>query len=105
MTPQDFLQWLASGLGANVVVSYLAERWAWFQSLTSEGRKWISAVFTALVAIAAYAVLTYVPADFWVLISPYWQIVVAVAGMYVGTQVFHGLDRFTRLSKEIQERL
>jgi hypothetical protein len=93
MSPQEFLQWLASGLGANVVVSFLVERWPWFQNLASDTKKFLSIVGTAVIALAAYGIMIYVPATFWASINPYWQIIVAVVGMFVGTQVFHKFDR------------
>lgn len=88
-----FLNWLASGLGANVLFSYLAERWPWFQSLAADAKSWLSVLATAVIAIAAYATLTYVPASFWVMVSPYWEIIVGAIGMYVGTQTFHKVDK------------
>jgi hypothetical protein len=93
MSVTDFLQWLASGLGANVVFSYLAERWPWFQAKSADAKTWLSIACTAVIAIGAYATLTYVPSSFWTLISPYWMIVVGAVGMYLGTQFYHNVDK------------
>lgn len=93
MTIQEFLLWLMSGLGASFVFSYLAERWAWFQELASDTKKLYSTAGSAVIAILSYVVYTYVPAEVWVMLSPYWQLVVAVVTVNYGTQVFHSYDR------------
>jgi hypothetical protein len=38
-------------------------------------------------------VYTFVPAEFWVMLSPYWQIVVGVITVNYGTRIFHEYDR------------
>ena len=93
MSIQEFLLWLMSGLGASFVFSYVAERWAWFQSQSVDAKKLYSTVGSAVLAILAYVVYTYVPAEVWVLLSPYWQLVVAVITVNYGTQVFHDYDK------------
>ena len=35
----------------------------------------------------------YVPAEVWTMLSPYWQLVVAVITVNYGTQVFHKYDK------------
>lgn len=93
MTIVEFLLWVASGLGSSAVFSYIAERWAWFQELKSDTRKLVATVGASVLALSAYAVVTFVPADVWVLLSPYWQIVVGVVVVNYGTEVFHKYDK------------
>jgi hypothetical protein len=90
---KEFFVWLASGLGSSFVVSYLAERWVWFQSLEFDQKKMWSTVGASVLSILAYLVYTYVPAEFWVMLSPYWQIVVGVITVNYGVKVFHEYDR------------
>jgi hypothetical protein len=90
---KEFFVWLASGLGSSFVVSYFAERWMWFQSLESEQRKIWSTFGASVLAILSYLVYTFVPAEFWVMLSPYWQIVVGVITVNYGTRIFHEYDR------------
>jgi uncharacterized membrane-anchored protein len=89
----EFLVWVASGLGATSVFSYIAERWAWFQGLTSDTKKLVSTISASVLAILAYVTVTYVPAEVWVMLSPYWQIIVGVVMINYGTQVFHKYDK------------
>lgn len=93
MSIQEFLMWLAGGLGSTFVFSYIAERWAWFQSLKSDTKKMLATVGSSLIAVLAYVTFTYVPVSFWEVVSPYWQIVVAVIATNYGTQVFHKYDK------------
>jgi uncharacterized membrane-anchored protein len=90
---KEFFVWLASGLGSSFVVSYFVERWMWFQSLESEQRKMWSTFGASVLAILSYLVYTFVPAEFWVMLSPYWQIVVGVITVNYGTRIFHEYDR------------
>lgn len=98
MSIQDFLVWLSGGVGATLVASYIAERSAQFQTLDSEVKKFSKTVASALVAIVAYLTYTYVPAEVWVVLSPYWQIILAVVATNYGVEVFHWFDR--KLVKE-----
>lgn len=93
MELQEFLLWMAGGLGASFIVSYLAERWEWFQTLSKDAKQLYSTVASAVLAILAYVTYTYVPAEVWVVLSPYWQIIVGVVTVNYGTQVFHAFDR------------
>lgn len=93
MSIVEFLLWVASGLGSSAVFSYIAERWAWFQSLKSDTKKLVKTVGASALAILAYVTVTYVPADIWVLLSPYWQLIVGVVLVNYGTEVFHQYDK------------
>lgn len=93
MSIQEFLLWLTSGLGASFVFSYFAERWEGFQSLSKDTRKLWATIGASALAILAYLVYTYVPAEVWVTLSPYWQLVVAIITVNYGTEVFHKYDK------------
>jgi len=93
VTIQEFLVWLSGGLGATMVASYVAERSAWFQTLTSEAKKLTKTLASIVVAILAYVTYTYVPAEVWVSLSPYWQLALGVIAVNYGTEVFHYFDR------------
>lgn len=93
MSILEFLLWLAGGLGSSVTFSYFAERWAWFQTLDVEVKRVYSTVGASIIAILSYVTYTYVPAEVWVMLSPYWQLVVAVITVNYGTQMFHKYDK------------
>lgn len=93
MEISDFLLWVASGLGATLFFSYFAERTNWFTTLKSDTKQLYTTIGASLLAVIAYAVVTYVPAEFWVVVSPYWQIIVGVIINNYGKQVFHKYDK------------
>ncbi len=90
---QELLMWLFGGLGATAVVSYLAERSASFQLLDTATKQMYKTVGATLIAVSAFALYTYVPAEFWATINPYWQVAVGVISVNYGTEVFHAFDR------------
>lgn len=89
----EFLTWLFSGVGAIAVISYIAERSKWFNDLDTETKKTYKAVASTLVALAAYALSVYVPAEVWVVLDPYWKVIVAVISLNYGVEVFHAFDK------------
>jgi len=93
MSIQDLLVWLMGGLGSSAVVSYLAERWAWFQSLAPEVKKLYKTVGASVVAILAFLANQYVPVEVWNSLSPYWQLILGVIAVNYGVEVFHWFDK------------
>ena len=93
MTIQDVLLWVASGLGATFVFSYVAERWEKFQSLEFETKRLISTVVSSVLAISAFVIYTYTPPEVWVSLSPYWQLVLGVITVNYGKEIFHKYDK------------
>lgn len=93
MSITDFLSWLFSGIGASLVVSYIVERWGWFQLQSFDVKRLLTTISASALAIIAFVVFTYVPSGFWVTISPYWQIIVAIVATNYGTQMFHKYDK------------
>jgi len=92
MELKEFFVWL-SGLGATLVFSYIAERWAWFQAQTIDAKKLYSVLGASVIAVLAFVTYTYVPADVWIALAPYWKILVGVFGTIYGMQVFHKYDK------------
>ena len=45
------------------------------------------------VAILAYVTYTYVPVEVWVMLTPYWQLVLGVIAANYGVEVFHFFDK------------
>lgn len=93
MSIQDFLVWLSGGLGATIVASYVMERLAWFQKRGVEAKKIIKTAGASGVAILAYVTYQYVPAEVWVILTPYWQLVLGAIAVNYGVEVFHWFDK------------
>jgi hypothetical protein len=93
MSIVEFLMWLSGGVGATLVMSYIAERWEWFQSLSTEQKKLGKTFGATVIAIGAFLTFTYVPPEVWEMLTPYWQILLAVITANYGVEVFHFFDK------------
>lgn len=61
MTLNEFLMWLFGNGGNVIVVSWVCERWPWFQSLTPDKKKMAYFLFAAVISCVSYGIITYVP--------------------------------------------
>lgn len=69
----EVLKWLAAGGGAVVIAalaSFLAERSQFFQSLDALVKQAVAIIGGGLIGVAAWAVVTYVPAETLAAIAP-----------------------------------
>jgi thiol:disulfide interchange protein len=92
MEPRDFLLWLSSAAGSSAALSFLLERIPAFHELKPEHRSLITLGGSLGIALAAWAILTYVPADVLAQITPVFQLVAAVVGSWIATQLAHTAD-------------
>lgn len=93
MSIQEFLLWVSGGLGASAIASYFLERWNKFTTLPSDIKLAVKTLGASLLAILAYVTYTYVPVEVWVVLTPYWQIVLGVFTINYGVEVFHWFDK------------
>lgn len=92
MTLTDFLIWLVGG-GSIIGISWVFERIAWYQSLTSNAKQWVFFGACTVVSVAAYAVQTYVPVASLETLAPWFQIVAGLfIALFLGNQ-FHEKDK------------
>lgn len=92
MTLQDFLVWLAAGGGSVALLSWIAERVAWFQTLTSENRKYAMIAGSVVIAIVAKLLLDFVPQTAIDIAAPYFGVAYGVILIYLQNQVAHRID-------------
>jgi hypothetical protein len=85
----QFFTWLAGGVGSSIVVSWLFSKWPWYNAQSSNFKKYGFAVACALVSLAGYAVMTFVPADILTMLQPYFAIIaVAFSGLFAGNSFY-----------------
>ena len=88
----ETLTWL-SGLGSAVagaaLVSLLAEHWAWFQRLPPTGKLVLQVAASALIALLAFLVVTFVPPEVLALMAPYWRVIFGAVVAALGNQLWH----------------
>ena len=95
MTLSQFLTWLFASGGSAVVASFILERSGKYQELASEARKWVFFVVAAVIALAGYFTVTYVPTDILNQIAPIFTIVAMIfTTVFLGTKA-HEFDKLT----------
>lgn len=87
-----FLIWLTGGGGA-ILISFLAERWDWFQAQTSKVKQFLMIVIPSLLGLGALAITTFVSPEVITQISPYFMVIVTVITYVLGTKAFHIFDK------------
>ena len=92
MSLSQFLVFLASSGGAAVVFSFVAERIADFQKLTSDQRSYVILAGSIILAAGAYAVMAFVPQDNLAAAAPWFQVVAGVIATWLATQGAHQVD-------------
>lgn len=92
MTLPDFLTWLASAAGAAAALSFVAERIPAFTALAPDVKGYAMLIGSALLALAAYAVLAFVPAETLAQLAPWFQVIYGVAAAWIANQVAHKAD-------------
>lgn len=92
MDLREFLIWLGTSAGAGAALSFIAERIPAFNALTSTVKAYIHLLGSLALALAAYAVMTFVPAETLDALLPWFQIVAAGVGTWIVNQVAHKAD-------------
>lgn len=92
MDLREFLIWLASSVGAGVALSFITERIPAFHMLSSASRSYIHLGGSLVLALGAYAIITYVPPDTLTALLPWFQIVAGVLGTGLVNQIAHKAD-------------
>ena len=95
----EVLSLLAQGVGAGVVLAFLAEKSTWFQKLESERKGWLVFGVSVGLPLVAQLLLGFVPPGVWEAIQPYWQALAAGFIAWAGSQA-----AYLGLIKPAQER-
>ena len=95
MSVNEFLNWIIVSGGGIIAASWILERLAWFQAQTSDIKEFCLFGFAAVISIAAYLVLTYVPAEVIVAIEPYFMIIGGLFSTIIIGKAFHKVDKIS----------
>lgn len=88
-----FLNWIVYSGGALLCISWLLEKWKWFQGLTDKAKKVLNFTLSGLLAAGFYAILIYVPPDTLVAIDPFFKIILGFIVAYGAQQAYHQLTK------------
>ena len=89
----SFLLWIATGGGAAAIVSWLCERWGWYQAQAPERKSWLMLLMTAGGAIGAKLLIDYLPPNIIDAAAPYVAIIVSIVGAWATSQGVHKLQK------------
>ena len=92
MELSQFLIYVASGGGAAALVSFAGERLPWFQRQTPRTKSYIMLGASVIVALGAWAVMTFFPAAVLAQMLVPFQIVAGVVSAWLGNQFAHAND-------------
>jgi len=79
----------AGGAVLGSVISFLFERFKWFQKLSADARFWVVGAISIGLPVIATALILYVPADVWVALEPFWKAIFAGGTAWLGSQLVH----------------
>lgn len=89
----EVLSLLAVGVGLGPVVSFLMERWGWFQKVSGEVRFWLVFGLCVGLPVAARLLLGLVPGEVWAVLEPYWQSMALGFLAFLASQGYHLVKR------------
>ncbi len=92
MDVQQFLTWLATAGGYSAALAFLTERVPAFQKLSPNNKQLFHLVGSLIIALLAYAALTYLPKETLEQVKPYFVIVSGVIGTWGAGQIAHNQD-------------
>jgi membrane protease YdiL (CAAX protease family) len=85
---QQVLVWLASG-GAVIALSWLVEFFGWFQAMEPKKKQITFFIICAVVGVLAQLGITYIPANVFDIIAPYFGVVAGIFGLIFLGSEFH----------------
>jgi hypothetical protein len=90
---QSVLTWLIYSGGAILVASWVLDRIPAYVALLPEAKKYINMAVSVILALAAFACITYVPAAVFAQLDPWFKIVAGVVVLYSAQQTVHALTK------------
>lgn len=90
MSLSQFLVWLTAG-GSIVAVSWLCEKWAWFQAQEKDIKQYVIFGSSAVLSIAAQLFMTYVDPAVLEMLTPYFAMLSTIFGSVFLGQAFFRL--------------
>ena len=89
----SLVSWVIWSGGALLIASWVLDKIPAFAKLSSDAKKYINMAVSVVLALGAYAVITYVPAATFTLLDPWFKIVAGVIALYSGQQVVHAANK------------
>jgi uncharacterized membrane-anchored protein len=87
------VSWVIWSGGALLIASWILDKIPAFVALSSEWKKYINMAVSVVLALGAYAIITYVPTSVFASLDPWVKIVAGVIALYSGQQVVHAANK------------
>ncbi len=90
---QDLLIWVIYSGGAILFASWLLDKFPSFALLPPTTKKLINQALSVVLALASYAVVTYVPVAVFEALNPWFLVAAGTIIIYSGQQAVHSLTK------------
>lgn len=85
--------WLMDSGGLVIVLSWLVERWAWYQKQTPDWKKFLFILGVVILGGIVHALQIYVPATVWAQINPWFNYISGLIIVGAGAMGYHKLTK------------
>jgi hypothetical protein len=85
----ELLNWIVNSGGGILVASWALERIRGFQAQPPDNKRLITIAVSVGISLAAYAIMTYVPAVIMSQVNPWLTVAAGTVIVYSGGQVYH----------------
>jgi len=85
----ELLNWIVNSGGGILAASWALERIRGFQARAPDTKRLITIVVSVGISLAAYALMTYVPAAIMAQVNPWLTVAAGTVIVYSGGQVYH----------------
>lgn len=89
MSFEQFLAFVGGPVAIGFVLSFVAERWGFFQKQSSDVKELILMGIAFVMALASHVAIVYTPPEAIKAIDPYFQVLLAAFNIVVASQVWH----------------
>jgi hypothetical protein len=83
------ISWIIWSGGALLIASWVLDKIPAFVAAPPDAKRYINMAVSVFLALTAYAVITYVPADVFTALDPWFKIAAGVIALYSGQQLYH----------------
>lgn len=93
MDTNQILLWVATGGGAALIFSWVAERVTAYQNLSTEWKQAVYYIGVGVLSVLAYAGIRHIPADVIAVIDPYVKVIFISLGLGAGGTLWHSVRK------------
>jgi hypothetical protein len=93
MTTSDLFTWFLGSGGLVLVLSWIVERWVWYQKQSPDWKKVLFIFGVVVLGSGVHALQLYVPVAVWALIDPWFTYISGLVVLGAGAMGIHQLTK------------